>query len=104
MIAWAGSGGEGGSIVVQGTYTGAALYAARGGDSGSVRAAAGDGDIGCDGGRTEAILGKPGFNGLNQGKGTKPRRTRSRSGDITLDRRRNRRARVHGEASSGRGR
>jgi hypothetical protein len=102
MIAWAGSGGEGGSIVVQGTYTGAALYAARGGDSGSVRAAAGDGDIGCDGGRTEAILGKPGFNGLNQGN--KPRRTRSRSGDITLDRRRNRRARVHGEASSGRGR
>ena len=86
IYAWAGDGGEGGAIVIDGDYTGPQIHAGRGGPAGSVTADAGNGAPGCDGGRTTAVLGAPGERGLNQGSGTKPPGEGwTHFGDVTLE-------------------
>ena len=83
VFALSGDGGEGGSIVLSGDYTGDPIRTGRGGDAGDVRAAAGKGANGCDGGRTEVVLGRPGWQGL-LGKGVRKASSAGRMGVVEL--------------------
>jgi hypothetical protein len=76
ISARSGSGGRGGSIVAPGYR----FPAGRGGDAGDVRAGAGNGAPGCDGGETRVALGEPGQNG-REGP---PPKERARPGLISL--------------------
>jgi hypothetical protein len=84
LEAQSGRGGQGGNVDIAGTYEGDPIAAGRGGDAGSVRAAAGSGGPGCDGGRTLVVLDRPGLNGTAKGKGAVPSRAGGQFGDIEL--------------------